>query len=48
MDKETVLLMGIEDMILGVADEQQEVSRDNRTTPMKITARHFLLFVCYS
>ena len=27
MDKETVLLMGIEDMILAVADEQQEMSR---------------------
>jgi hypothetical protein len=29
MDKETVLLMGVEDMILSVADEQQEMSRSD-------------------
>ncbi len=39
MDKETVLLMGIEDMILAVADEQQEMSRGDFQGRCSVVAR---------
>ena len=42
MDKETVLLMGIEDMILAVADEQQEMSRGDFQGRCTVVARDII------
>lgn len=42
MDKDTALLMGIEDMILRVADEQQEMSRGDFQGRCSVVARDII------
>ena len=42
MDKETVLLMGIEDMILAVADAQKEMSRGDFPGRCTVVARDII------
>ena len=42
MDKETVLLMGIEDTILVVADEQQEMARGDFQGRCTVVARDII------